>query len=90
LIEFQPKSRKTDIASLEIFITKKKAIVFVISDFMSRLRANVENCIKKHDITAYVYDIREEKMPDLGMVSMLDAETAVELINTSAKAVRMN
>jgi hypothetical protein len=22
-----------------------------------------------------VYDIREEKMPDLGMVSMLDAET---------------
>jgi hypothetical protein len=44
----------------------------------------------KHDITAYVYDIREEKMPDLGMVSMLDAETAVELINTSAKAVRMN
>jgi hypothetical protein len=24
---------------------------------------------------AYVYDIREEKMPDLGMVSMLDAET---------------
>jgi len=38
-----------------------------------------------------VYDIREEKMPDLGMVSMLDAETgAVELINTGSKAVRMN
>ena len=31
---------------------------------------------KKHDITGIrVYDIREEKMPDLGMVSMQDAET---------------
>jgi hypothetical protein len=34
-------------------------------------------------------DIREEKMPDLGMVSMLDARNrAVRLINTSAKAVQ--
>jgi hypothetical protein len=34
-------------------------------------------------------DIREEKMPDLGMVSMLDAETELSrLINTSAKAVQ--
>jgi hypothetical protein len=50
LIEFQPKSRKTDIAQALKFyqeLKKKKAIVFVISDFMSRLRANVENCIKK-------------------------------------------
>jgi hypothetical protein len=36
-----------------------------------------------------VYDIREEKMPDLGMVPILDAETgAIELINTGSKAVR--
>jgi hypothetical protein len=45
---------------------------------------------KKHDVTGIrVYDIREEKMPDLGMVPMLDAETgAIELINTGSKAVR--
>jgi hypothetical protein len=32
---------------------------------------------KKHDITGIrVYDdVREQKMPDIGMVSMLDAET---------------
>jgi uncharacterized protein (DUF58 family) len=37
LIEFQPKSRKTDIAQALKFYrnSKKKAIVFVISDFMS-------------------------------------------------------
>jgi hypothetical protein len=59
--------------------SKKKAIVF---DWfhVGRLRANVENCIKKHDITGIrVYDIREEKMPDLGMVSMLDAETSCRI-----------
>jgi hypothetical protein len=30
---------------------------------------------KKHDITGIWVDIREEKMPNIGMVSMLDAET---------------
>jgi hypothetical protein len=34
---------------------------------------------KKHDITGIAYDIREEKMPDLGMVSMLDAETSCRI-----------
>jgi uncharacterized protein (DUF58 family) len=96
LIEFQPKSRKTDIAQALKFLSgtqKKKAIVFVISDFMSEdYDQTLKIAAKKHDITGIrVYDIREEKMPDLGMVSMLDAETgAVELINTGSKAVRMN
>lgn len=47
---------------------------------------------KKHDITGIrVYDIREEKMPNLGMVSMLDAETGqTQLINTGSKSVRLN
>ena len=37
-----------------------------------------------------VYDIREEKI-NLGMVSMLDAETGhTELINTGSKSVRLN
>ena len=47
---------------------------------------------KKHDITGIrVYDIREEKMPNLGMVPMLDAETGVvQLVDTGSKSVRMN
>ena len=80
LIEFQPKSRKTDIAQALKFLSgtqKKKAIVFVISDFMSEdYEQTLKIASKKHDITGIrVYDIREEKMPDLGMVSMLDTET---------------
>ena len=96
LIEFQPKSRKTDIAQALKFLSgtqKKKAIVFVISDFMSEdYEQTLKIAAKKHDITGIrVYDIREEKMPNLGMVSMLDAETGeTQLVNTGSKSVRMN
>ena len=46
---------------------------------------------KKHDITGIrVFDIREEKLPNLGMVPMLDAETGeTQLVNTGSKAIRM-
>ena len=96
LIEFQPKSQKTDVAQALKFLSgtqKKKAIVFVISDFMSEdYEHTLKIASKKHDITGIrVYDIREEKMPNLGMVSMLDAETGeTQLINTGSKSVRIN
>jgi uncharacterized protein (DUF58 family) len=96
LIEFEPKSQKTDIAQALKFLSgtqKKKAIVFVISDFMSEdYEHTLKIAAKKHDITGIrVYDIREEKMPDLGMVSMLDAETGeIQLVNTGSKSVRIN
>lgn len=95
LIEFKPKSRKTDIAQALKFLSgtqKKKAIVFLISDFMnSDYEHTLKIASKKHDITGIrVYDIREEKMPNLGMVYMKDAETgASQLVNTGAKSVRM-
>jgi uncharacterized protein (DUF58 family) len=96
LIEFEPKSHKTDIAQALKFLSgtqKKKAIVFVISDFMSEnYEQTLKIASKKHDITGVrVYDIREEKIPNLGMVSMLDAETGkTQLVDTGSKTVRMN
>ncbi|MFW0736505.1 MULTISPECIES: DUF58 domain-containing protein [unclassified Flavobacterium] len=96
LIEFEPKSHKTDISQALKFLSgtqKKKAIVFMISDFMSEnYEQTLKIASKKHDITGVrVYDIREEKIPNLGMVSMLDAETGkVQLVNTGSKTVRLN
>ncbi|MEO8240151.1 MAG: DUF58 domain-containing protein [Flavobacterium sp.] len=96
LIEFEPKNQKTDIAQALKFLSgtqKKKAIVFVISDFMSEnYEQTLKIASKKHDITGVrVYDIREEKIPNLGMVTMLDAETGkIQLVNTGSKSVRMN
>ena len=96
LIEFEPKSHKTDISQALKFLSgtqKKKAIVFVISDFMSEnYEQTLKIASKKHDITGVrVYDIREEKIPNLGMVQMLDAETGkIQLVDTGSKSVRMN
>jgi len=94
LIEFEPKSRKTDLSQALKFLSgvqKKKAIVFVISDFMT---ADYEQTLKiagkKHDVTGVrVYDVREETIPNLGMVTMEDAETGeIILVNTNSKSVR--
>jgi uncharacterized protein (DUF58 family) len=97
LIEFQPKSNKTDLSQALKFLSgtqKKKAIVFVISDFMvdDDYEKTLKIASKKHDLTGIrVYDIREEKIPNIGMVEMEDAETGeVLVVNTGSKQVRMS
>ena len=94
LLEFKPKSNKTDITEALRFLSsvmKKRAIVFVLSDFIAD---DYEKTLKiagnKHDLTGIrVYDKREESIPNLGMVQMRDAETdAVQLINTQSRSVR--
>ena len=96
LIEFQPKSKKTDIAQALKFLSsvmKKKAIVFLISDFMSKdYEHTLKIASKKHDVTGIrVFDKREESLPNIGLVNMLDSETGnTMLVNTSSKSVRRN
>jgi len=97
LIEFQPKSKKTDLSQALKFLSstqKKKAIVFVISDFMvdDDYEKTLKIAAKKHDITGVrVYDIREEKIPNIGMVEMEDAETGeVLVVNTGSKKARLS
>ena len=96
LIEFKPKSNKTDLAQALKFLSstqKKKAIVFLMSDFMVMdYEHTLKIASKKHDITGIrVYDAREEKMPNLGMVEMTDAETGeTMLVDTSSKTIRLN
>jgi len=97
LIEFQPKSKKTDLSQALKFLSgtqKKKAIVFVISDFMVEddYEKTLKIAGKKHDITGVrVYDIREEKMPNIGMVTMEDAETGeILVVNTGSKKARLS
>ncbi|MGB5371636.1 MAG: DUF58 domain-containing protein [Flavobacteriaceae bacterium] len=95
LLEFKPLSNKTDLVESLKFLSsvmKKKAIVFVLSDFITE---DYEKTLKisgnKHDLTGIrIYDEREETIPNLGMVQVLDAETgAVRLVNTQSKSVRM-
>ncbi len=94
LLEFKPNSNRTDLAEALKFLSsvmKKRAIVFVLSDFIAD---DYEKALKisgnKHDLTGIrIYDEREETIPNLGMVQMLDAETGrVQLVNTQSKSVR--
>ena len=94
LLEFQPKSSKTSLSTALRFLTnvmKKKAIVFVLSDFMDEDYGNTLKIIgKKHDITGIrVYDAKEESIPDLGMIQVQDAETGgIHWVNTQSRQVR--
>jgi len=96
LLEFQPKSKKTDLAMALKFlrnIMKKKAIVFVLSDFITDgYKDTLKIAAGKHDITGIrIYDRREEEIPNLGMVQMEDEETGeLMLVNTGSKSVRRN
>ena len=96
LIEFKPKSKKTDIAEALKFLSnvmKKKAIVFLLSDFIDDdYKQTLKIVSKRHDLTGIrVYDKSEESIPNLGMVQMLDGETGEYiLVNTGSKSVRQN
>ena len=94
LIEFEPKSSKTNISeALRYFsgIQKKRAIAFVLSDFMDD---NYQDALKiisrKHDVTGIrIYDPKEEDLPKLGLLPMKDLESQkIRWINTSSKKLR--
>ena len=96
LLEFQPKSKQTNVAEAFKFLSnvmKKKAIVFVLSDFVADdYKQNLKIASGRHDITGIrVYDKHEEEIPNIGMVQMEDVETGeMMLINTASKKVRQN
>ena len=94
LIEFKPKSNKTDIGKVvQHFnnLIKKRAIAFLISDFIGK---DFENALKitskKHDLIALrVFDQREKELTDLGLSLFTDSETGKQKwVNTSSKRVR--
>ena len=96
LIEFESKSKKTDLSQALKYLSsvlKKKAIVFLISDFMVKdYEHTLKIASKRHDVTGIrVFDQREESIPNIGVVNMLDAETSETLlVDTTSKKVRMD
>ncbi|HSP11680.1 MAG TPA: DUF58 domain-containing protein [Salegentibacter sp.] len=96
LLEFKPEGKKTDIAAALKYLSnvlKKKAIVFLLSDFIADdYQHTLKIAANKHDLTGIrVYDRREEEIPNLGIVQMQDEETGEYLtVNTGSKSVRNN
>ena len=96
LLEFKPKSSKTSIDSSLKFllsVVQKKAIVFVLSDFIdNEYDKTLKLAAKKYDLTGIrIFDKMETKIPKLGMVPMVDAESnELVWVDTSSRKIREN
>lgn len=94
MIEFEPKSQKTNINTALKYMSnvlKKKAIVFVLSDFMDEgYEQTLKIVANKHDVTGIrIYDQFDETLPKIGLVPMVDSESGqTKLVNTSSRKVR--
>lgn len=95
IIDFSPESSGTDIGIALEFLTnaiKKRVSAFILSDFIDShdyshalMLAN-----RRHELTAVqVYDERDSKIPDVGLLYTADLETGeMRWIDTSSKKVR--
>ncbi|MAT39457.1 MAG: DUF58 domain-containing protein [Ectothiorhodospiraceae bacterium] len=93
-LAFEPEGSGTDIkAALEYLngVLKKRAIVFLVSDFMDEgYEMPMKIAARRHDLIAVqLYDERERELPNVGLVKFTDAETGEDIwVDTSIKAVR--
>lgn len=95
IIDFTPEIRGTDINIALEFMTnaiKKRASAFILSDFIDSHDYShaMTMANKRHELTAIqVYDERDSKLPDIGMIHVSDLETGeIRWIDTSSKRVR--
>jgi len=94
ILYYNAEKNKTDITKTLKFINdvyKRKAVVFLISDFIDE---NYEKILKitnkKHDLIAInIKDVREESIPNVGIIEIEDSETNNRIIiNTSDSYLR--
>ena len=94
IFALEPKSAKTDINDALIFTLKsikKRAVIFIISDFIDEgYHANLKAMAKKHDlIVIQISDKRETLLPKLGIIPVYDKENKkMVYVNTSAGSFR--
>ena len=94
LLFAKPQGRKTDLTlAIDTLnkVVKRRAIVFLVSDFLtSDLRRPLMLANRRHDLIAVrVGDIREGVLPAVGIVELEDAETGESiLVDTSDRRVR--
>lgn len=102
ILFFQPQERQTDLMNPLDFINrvaKRSCVTFLISDFclpgdfeeaLNRLQPKLTITNRRHDLIAIIVsDPREHQLPDVGRLTLEDAESGAQVeINTSDPAVR--
>jgi uncharacterized protein (DUF58 family) len=82
---FEPKGRKTNLSLAAEYlnrITRKRAVVFILSDFLTTgFEKPLRIAAKKHDLIAvFLSDPREQEIPSVGLLELEDAETGERLL----------
>lgn len=94
ILYFKPRGRLTGITAAMDHVNrilKRKAIVFLISDFMdSGFEQALNVAARKHDMIAVtIRDVREETLSDSGLIAVEDAETGeLMIVDTSSRKLR--
>ena len=94
LLDFEPERKGTNIKeALKYFsrAIKKRSTAFLISDFLDQgFEDELKIVNRKHDLVALqIHDQREEEMPNVGLVQLIDAESGeIQWMDTSSKVKR--
>ncbi len=102
ILFFQPQGTRTDLLIPLDFINrvaKRRCVTFLISDFclpgvfdeaLSRLQPKLRITNRRHDLIAMIVsDPREHQLPDVGWLTLEDAESGEQVeLNTSDPAIR--
>ena len=94
VLAFQPRAAETNLAgALEFLcrVRRRRSLVFLVSDFQdSGFERPLRIAARRHDVVAFsVFDPREERLPDCGLVEFEDAETGERwTADTSGARVR--
>lgn len=95
ILDLQPVGKGTDIDSALQFLNqaiKKRCSAFLLSDFIdeSDYYKSMSVANRKHELAALqVYDERDTKLPDVGLMRLSDLESGKELwVDTSSPRVR--
>lgn len=102
ILYYKPERKATDLLVPLDFINriaKRKCVAFLISDFclsddfdhdLEELRQKLQITNKHHDlISLMINDPREKELPDVGVITIEDAETGQQIeLNTADPAIR--
>ena len=94
ILFFEPKGRGTEVGGALDYLNRvlhRRSVVFLISDFQAPdFSRQLSVTGRRHDLIAIpVVDPREEELPDVGLVTLEDAETGEQIeINTSDARAR--
>ena len=95
ILYFEPKGRGTQPAEALDYLNQvlhRRSVVFLISDFQAPdFSRQLAVTSRRHDLIAIpIVDPREEELPDVGRLTLEDAETGEQIeINTSDRATRL-